>query len=85
MDDSAQQNLGNSSPIELLPRLEIVRGGEPLTLVAVLFPLGAVFLHNGSFSLQFHFASWSKVLNVVCEVVRTGQRLSTNLTLTTSA
>jgi len=23
----AQQNLGNSSPMELLPRLEIVRGG----------------------------------------------------------
>ena len=79
---AAQQNLGNSSPNELLPRLEIVRGGEPLTLVAVLFPLGVVFLHYCCFSLQFHFACRSKVLNVVCEVVWTRESLSANLTLT---
>ncbi len=60
-----------------------MRGGEPPTLVAVLFPLGVVFLHHCSFSLQFHFACRSKVLNVVCEVVWTRERLSTNLTLTT--
>jgi len=55
--------------------------------LALLFAnlVGRLFFQRGRFASQFEFGTGCVVLNIICEIIRTRQRLAGNVHLTAGA